>query len=269
MTFDYFLETSKIVIKYTILQTREGLQEHQETRRKAIADQDEELFQKLVLKTANWEQLTNTLIQANLYQTLKVPKNVFEKSAQTYLMDPQKRTIYEEEIQALRDSMRTRTPKELTKEEVLSSVKLLEAAKFEAQKKMYEFVRNQKVAPQMINAVIKVEKLKADDRFFNETGIEEDDVEPNLKRLNLEEDEEFKAICEEWQKKSEDFLASKKDETAALLQKAEAAKKVLAAQKQKADADKAAAAKLKDIADQAAKTKEGGSGDEAEDDDDA
>ena len=42
MTFDYFLETSKIVIKYTILQTRDGLLEHQEARRKAIADKDEE-----------------------------------------------------------------------------------------------------------------------------------------------------------------------------------------------------------------------------------
>ena len=39
----------------------------------------------------------------------------------------------------------------------------------------------------MINAVIKVEKLKADDHFFNETGIEEEDVEPSIKRLNLEE----------------------------------------------------------------------------------
>lgn len=50
------------------------------------------------MKTANWEQLTNTLIQANLYQFLKVPKQVFEKSAQVYLMEPAKRTIYEEEI---------------------------------------------------------------------------------------------------------------------------------------------------------------------------
>jgi len=63
---------------------------------------------------------------------------------------------------------------------------------------MYDFVRTQRVAPQMINAVIKVEKLKADDRFFNETGIEEEDVEPNIKRLDLEEDEEFKAIILEW-----------------------------------------------------------------------
>ena len=144
--------------------------------------------------------MTNTLIQANLYQALKVPKAVFEKSTQVYLMEPAKRTVYEEEIQALRDELRNRTPIELTREQVIDSVRKLEAAKFEAQKKMYEFVRSQRVAPQMINAVIKVEKLKADDHFFNETGIEEEDVEPSIKRLGLEEDEEFKTIIEEFKK---------------------------------------------------------------------
>lgn len=88
---------------------------------------------------------------------------------------------------------------------------------------MYEFVRSQRVAPQMINAVIKVEKLKADDHFFNETGIEEEDVEPSIKRLNLEEDDEFKAIIDEFKLQSDEFLASKKDETAAMMQKARAA----------------------------------------------
>ena len=91
-----------------------------------IKNKDEEAFQKLVLETANWEQLTNTLIQANLYQALKVPKQVFEKSAQVYLMEPSKRTIYEEEIQNLREGLRDRKPRELTREEVLSSVKHLE-----------------------------------------------------------------------------------------------------------------------------------------------
>jgi len=108
----------------------------------------------------------------------------------------------------------------LTREEVLSSVKHLETAKFEAQKKMYEFVRTQRVAPQMINAVIKVEKLKADDHFYNETGIEEEDVEPSIKRLDMEEDEDFKALIEEFKVKSEEFLKSKQDETAAMMQKA-------------------------------------------------
>ena len=223
MTFDFFLETSKLVIKYVYNQTKDGLEEHAKKRREAIKNENEEEFQKLVLATANWEQLTHTLIQANLYQALKVPKQVFEKSAQVYLMDPSKRTIYEEESQALRDRLRGRTPVELTREQCLDAVKKIEAAKFEAQKKMYDFVRSQRVAPQMINAVIKVEKLKADDHFFNETGIEEEDVEPNLKRLGLEEEEEFKAVFDEFKKKSDEFLASKKDETAAIMQKAQMA----------------------------------------------
>jgi len=69
----------------------------------------------------------------------------------------------------------------------------------------------------MINAVIKVEKLKADDHFFNETGIEEEDVEPSIKRLNMEDDSEFKEIIAEFKAKSDEFLASKKDETAAMM----------------------------------------------------
>lgn len=268
MTFDYFLETSKLVIKYTYLQTKDGLEIHQVKRREAIKNNDEETFQKLVLETANWEQLTNTLIQANLYQALKVPKQVFEKSAQVYLMDPSKRTIYEESIQELRDNLREKTPRELTREEVLSSVKHLEAAKFEAQKKMYEFVRTQRVAPQMINAVIKVEKLKADDHFFNETGIEEEDVEPSIKRLEMEEDEDFKAIIEEYKKMSDDFLASKKDETAAMMQKARAAKEAMELAKKK-KAEKKAKKKAekeegKDDDDEAG----GDSGDQADDGDD-
>ena len=98
MTFDFFLETNKIITKYVIQQTRAGLAEHAVKRRAAIAAGNEEEFQKLVMATANWEQLTQTLIQANLYQALKVPKQVFEKSAQVYLMEPSKRTIYEEEL---------------------------------------------------------------------------------------------------------------------------------------------------------------------------
>lgn len=50
----------------------------------------------------------------------------------TYLMDPTKRTIYEEEMQKLRESFRLRPHAELTKEQVLSSVTLLEEFKLAA-----------------------------------------------------------------------------------------------------------------------------------------
>ena len=108
MTFQYFLDSMKIVVRYTSLQTQDGLAAHQVERRAAIKDKDEEKYQKLIMKTANWEQLTATLIQANLYQAMKVPKPVFEKSMQAYLMDPAKRTIYEDEMQKLKDELRVR-----------------------------------------------------------------------------------------------------------------------------------------------------------------
>ena len=217
MTFDYFLETSKLIIKYTYNFTKEGLAKHSTERRAAVKDKDIERCQKLILETANWEQLATQIIQANLYQHLKVPKPVFEKSMQIYMMDPDKRAIYEDEIQKLRDILRERKPVELTREQCIDSVKHLEKAKYEAQLKMYEMVRTQRIPPQMINAIIKVEKLKADDEFFNAFGIEEEDVEPSIKRLNLEEDSDFKAILQEWENKSKEFLDSKKDETAKIM----------------------------------------------------
>lgn len=128
-------------------------------------------------------------------------------------MEPEKRTIFEEEMQALNDKFRVRKQVELTKEQCLLSMESLEKAKFEAQKKMYMIVRQQKLQPQMINALIKVEKLKADDLFFNESGIEEEDVEPSIKRLKLEEDADYKKIVENWSKQSKDFLEEKKKES--------------------------------------------------------
>ena len=103
MTFDYFLETSKLVVKFTYTQTKDGLEEHAKKRREAVKAKDIELCQKMILEMANWEQLTTQIVSQHLYQHLKVPKQVFEKSMQTYMMEPEKRAIYEEEIQKVRD----------------------------------------------------------------------------------------------------------------------------------------------------------------------
>ena len=74
----------------------------------------------------------------------------------------------------------------------------------------------------MINALIKVEKLKADDQFFNETGSEEEDVEPNIKKLGLEKDPEYLALIENYAKQSAAFLDERKAETQAFMEKVKA-----------------------------------------------
>lgn len=126
MTFDFFLESSKLIIKYCFNFTKEGLEKHAKERRTAVKEKDIEKCQKLILETANWEQLATSVIQANTYQHLKVPKPVFEKSLQMYMMDPEKRAVYEDEIAKLRDQLRDRKPTELTREQCIESIKHLE-----------------------------------------------------------------------------------------------------------------------------------------------
>ena len=49
----------KIVCEFTMIHCREGMEQHTNERRAAIKENNEELYQKLILKTANWEQLTS------------------------------------------------------------------------------------------------------------------------------------------------------------------------------------------------------------------
>lgn len=82
---------------------------------------------------------------------IEASKECVMKSQQVYMMDPQKRSNYEEEMQTVRQEFMTPHEKELTREEVLKCVKLMEHAKFEAQQKMYELVRRQRLPPDAVN----------------------------------------------------------------------------------------------------------------------
>jgi len=73
--------------------------------------------------------------------------------------------------------------------------------------------------PGLINSVIKTEELKAGDDFYNETGFEEADVEPSIRRLGLVEDEEIKKIVTDFETQSTEFLDTKKKETEDIVKK--------------------------------------------------
>lgn len=69
----------------------------------------------------------------------------------------------------------------------------------------------------MLQAIVKVDKLKADDEFFNTYNIEEEDLAPSICRLKLFADPEFLQIIEESQKLTKEFLESKNDEVSKLM----------------------------------------------------
>lgn len=158
------------------------------------------------------------------------------------MLDPTKRAMIEEETLKVRESVREHEAKELTREETLKATDRLEQLKFDAQKTMYNLVRGKRIAQNMIDGVIRIEKMKADDTFFNEFGFEEFDVEPNVLRLKLEEEEDYKKILEDYANQSKTYLAEKQDETAkmiaqqqAMYQKAMEAKKLKAEEAKKVE----------------------------------
>lgn len=161
-------------------------------------------------------------MKARLYTGLKVPKDVLNKSAHEYLQDAEKRETYYNALGALRDELNGTQPQELTREQCLEYVRRVETARLENQERLHELVVKKQIASHMIGMYVKCSKLKEFDTIFNENGIEQEDINRSMKRLNLLEDEEFKSIVADSKKKAEEFIASKKDETAAMMQAASA-----------------------------------------------
>ena len=206
MTFDYFIQVSKVILKYKEQINADELEASVAERRELLKAEKYEEFNKLAIELSNWETQVTSNIEARLYSTLKVQKTVVEK----YLMDFEKRTQYEIEIEETR--VTKRAPVELTKAQCLDALTHMEKAKFDVQVRMYDFVRLQKDNPTLINAKVRVEELKQADLLFIKTGIEEADVEPSIERLKLREDEEYVAVCTDWAKKSQAFLTLKAKE---------------------------------------------------------
>ena len=74
---------------------------------------------------------------------------------------------------------------------------------------MFDFVRANKDHPQIVNSRVRSEELKQSDLLFVKLGIEEADVEPSIRRLNMTKDDDYKKIVQVWQTNSEKFLREK------------------------------------------------------------
>jgi len=220
ISFEFFLETTKIVTKYVYLYSKDGLEEDKLKRREFVAASKEPEFLKLIQLNMAWQEKTNGFMKARLYTALKVPKDVLNKSAHAYMQDAANRETFYNALGALRDELSGQQPQDLTRDQCLDFVRRIEAAKFADQQRLHELVVNKKIASHMIGMYVKCSKIKEFDTIFNETGVEQEDINRSMKKLNLLEDEEFKTIIAESKKKSEEFLASKKDETASMMQAA-------------------------------------------------
>ena len=62
LTFDYFIQTMKIVIEYTIKHTQQALSDFEKQRREAIKEDNMEAYKEIVFKSSNFETMTTQII---------------------------------------------------------------------------------------------------------------------------------------------------------------------------------------------------------------
>jgi len=55
MTFDYFLETNRLIWKYSELHMRAGMKEYMEKRRAALKEKKDKEYHAIVMDSAQWE----------------------------------------------------------------------------------------------------------------------------------------------------------------------------------------------------------------------
>lgn len=60
---------------------------------------------------------------------------------------------------------------------------------------IYELIRRNRGMPRdVIDWLISMQEMREGDNFFAETGIDDEDIEPNITRLGMQQDPELIAI---------------------------------------------------------------------------
>ena len=94
MTWDYYLESQKIIMKYFTKFTHAGLTERATARRQLYSEDEKAFnnkFKDAIMETANFESMCRLNCCQIFYEHVSVPKEVFDKSQQVYSMDQTKR----------------------------------------------------------------------------------------------------------------------------------------------------------------------------------
>lgn len=214
MTFDYFLETSKIIEKYISEFLVSIRHEYTEKRRKVTSDSlvDGEIAKDLgrddlIREHFAFENDAKLRCVFAVYGHVGVPEEVYLRTNAAYLMgDPKKKGLFESEIEKVQLQYRKNKIRELTREQVLEFYEAEQHARFDAQCFIHQVVMSGKLDNAEINYIVKEKEMLENDKLFLKFGIEPTDIEPNFLRHGIDEkDAEIARIRKEFEVKKENY----------------------------------------------------------------
>lgn len=100
LPYDFFLDSQMIVLKYVTQQMQPVLDKHMAERRALMATTSADKYDTATRQSMTEDAMYWDLCKKNadrvFYSHLSIQPSPFMKSGETYLMDPNKRTEYEE-----------------------------------------------------------------------------------------------------------------------------------------------------------------------------
>jgi len=72
MTFDYFLDTGRLIWKYSELKMRDAMKEYATKRRQALMDKDDKEYSNIIMDSSSFEQQVTGRTAQLLYTHYKV-----------------------------------------------------------------------------------------------------------------------------------------------------------------------------------------------------
>ena len=122
-----------------------------------MAKGDIQEYQQIVLKAGNWEQMASRLVQACLYENLKISQEVFQLTNRAYMSQPEKRQRIQEVLTEAKDKFITPDKRKLSKDDFLKAFDRLQQLNCEVQKKMFEAIHVNKTPNQLVQALGELE----------------------------------------------------------------------------------------------------------------
>lgn len=90
LTYDYFIELSKIQYRYTHNLIAKGSEEAAKERRQLLKDEKMDEYETHCVDLTNWQTDCRKNVQNKVFELLNIKKEVADKSYQTYLGDKER-----------------------------------------------------------------------------------------------------------------------------------------------------------------------------------
>ena len=167
-----------------------------EDRRTLLREKKENEYQRCIHQYKTQQKIIEAQVTKVVLQHYAVAMPMYQKMTSHYIHDPQyaqKLDKIQESIDADNQSVQ-QDNKQLTKEETLKYIKQIEEVKIDSMNQLQKAVSSKKIQLQHMNSLMEVNKTRAFDNLYSETGVEEEDINKAFHMYKLSETAEFKAM---------------------------------------------------------------------------